>query len=395
MATAGFILWALLALRSIRLARRSPRLTGDHEISVSDSELPHVLAVVPAHNEETGIEMVVRGILSQNWPEEKLSLVVVNDQSTDQTGEILLDLVERPEFALRLRVIQGKSRPQGWAGKTWAVEQGIESSPTQPWIWMVDSDMRLNRSILKIAYSKALDHKADLVSLTAGVDAETFAQKTTALAMIHLLWQFYPLPYVNDRRKKVALAHGAFLLISREMYQRIGTIAAFRHEIIEDIRLAQRVKAMGGQLAVHPAPELTKTHFYGSLRQILDGLRKNAFAGMDFASYKFWFGLIFGIFLCWIPLICLTGGLTGLILGWGNPAICIGIVLMGIYSWVFQAQSLWPIVVYLNLPRRFALSLPIGGTIYMYACWLSYWDYVRGRVVWRGRDFQVSDLSSQ
>lgn len=387
------ILWARLAYRSICLARRSPRLSNISETDCSPDDLPNVVAIVPAHNEQDGIETIVRHILRQDWPVEKLSLIVVNDQSTDITGEILDSLSQSTEFMNRLTIIHGQKRPPGWAGKTWAVHQATISNNGEPWVWMVDSDMRLSSSILKVAYGKAIQSGADLVSLTAGVDATTVAQKATSLAMIHLLWQLYPLPLVNDKKRPEALAHGAFLLIKREIYDKIGGIESLRHEIIEDIRLAQKVKMAGGVLAVHPAPNLTRTDFYGSRQEILNGLRKNAYAGMDYMPHKFWTGLVMGIFMCWVPILSVLVAIMTLAT---QQATLTGaaILIIGLYGWILQAESLWPIVIYLDIPKYYALSLPLGGTLYMYACWLSYWDYVRGRVVWRGRDFQVSELNA-
>lgn len=386
------LLWARLAMRSIRLAKSSPRL-GSADL-FTGNDVPAILAIIPAHNEATGIESIVSAVLAQNWPAEKLRLIVVNDQSTDDTGPILARLALTPDYAGRLQVITGAERPPGWAGKTWAVHQATSAADhAEEWLWMVDSDMRLAPDILRVAYAEAFKTGADLVSLTAGVDATTLAQRTTALAMIHLLWQLYPLPHVNNAKRPEALAHGAFVLIKRAMYNQIGGIESLRHEIIEDIRLAQRVKAAGGTLAVRAAPGLTRTAFYGSLRDILNGLRKNAYAGMDYMPHKFWTGLVFGLIFTWLPPVAfLTGFCMNVFQGTNWPSVALWYV--GLMGWIFQAQSLGPIVVYLGLPRRYAFSLPIGGTIYMWACCLSYLDYQRGRVVWRGRNFEVGQLHS-
>ncbi len=61
-----------------------------------------VTLVVPAYNEESGIEGVVRRLIGLHW-DTPLELLVVNDGSTDQTGAILKGL--EAEFD-NLRVIQ-------------------------------------------------------------------------------------------------------------------------------------------------------------------------------------------------------------------------------------------------------------------------------------------------
>ncbi len=395
--TATFValLWARLAVRSILLAKQSPRLTKTDTMDFAETDLPKVIAIVPAHNEQAGVAETIEGILTQNWPADKLQLIVVDDQSTDQTATVLKEIHDREPSANRLTILTGASRPPGWAGKTWAVHQGVEAvDPSIEWLWMVDSDMKLSPNALAVAYSEACRTSADLVSLTAGVDARSVAQKATSLAMIHLLWQLYPLPHVNNPARPEALAHGAFLLIKREIYDRIGGMESLRQEIIEDIRLAQRVKSSGGVLAVRGAPDLTRTDFYGNLKDILNGLRKNAYAGMDYMPHKFWTGLVFGIIFTWLPLITFLLGIT-LSLTSAVSVATIAMTMIGMIGMIFQAQSLLPIVIYLGIPKYYAFSLSLGGSIYMWACCLSVLDYYRGRVVWRGRNFEIDKLHSK
>ena len=62
---------------------------------VREPELPSVSLVISALNEEKWIAQRVQNALAQNYPPERLSVVVASDGSTDRTAEIVRQLAER------------------------------------------------------------------------------------------------------------------------------------------------------------------------------------------------------------------------------------------------------------------------------------------------------------
>ena len=81
--------------------------------------MPRVSIVVPARNEERDIGAAVGSLLAQDYPD--FEVIVVNDRSTDRTGEILAAM-EDP--GRRLRVVAGSEPPAGWLGKPHALSLG-------------------------------------------------------------------------------------------------------------------------------------------------------------------------------------------------------------------------------------------------------------------------------
>ncbi len=51
-------------------------------------QYPRVTVLVPAHNEELVIERTVEAICCSDYPKDRLEVIVINDSSTDATGEI-------------------------------------------------------------------------------------------------------------------------------------------------------------------------------------------------------------------------------------------------------------------------------------------------------------------
>jgi len=257
--------WTSLAIRLIALSRgKWFRFLKAEEGPMLD--FPTVEAVVPARNEAANVEATIEALRAQEYP--RLSITVVDDQSTDSTAEILDRLSRTPDPRAPLRVVRGVDRPEGWVGKTWAVHQGAAGASSD-WIWFVDADMGLHPKALASTIAEADRSGADFVSLLPGVRCETFWQGAIASSFLQLLGQLYPLDRVNDPARPEAIAAGGFILVRRSTYERAGGHEAVRRAIIEDIQLARRVKESGGKLLVRLAPLVGLDAYVRQLRRDL------------------------------------------------------------------------------------------------------------------------------
>jgi glycosyltransferase involved in cell wall biosynthesis len=342
-----------------------------------------VAVVVPAHNENEHIEETVRSLLAQTYP--RLSITVVDDQSTDDTSDRVRAVIDAIGPSGPLRLVEGQPRPPGWVGKTWALAQGVEGLDAD-WLAFIDADVRLHPTAIAAALAEADAHDADFVSLLGRPECRTFWQGAVATTLVYLLGSLYPLARVNDPKSPVALAHGAFMMVRRSWYDRVGGIGRVRGEIVEDIRFAERVKAAGGRLRARPAPDLSRTHMYGTFGDIVRGLRKNAFAGMNYRLWKYAAGSVMGLALAWLPLAAMVQGLVGVEpRGW--------LVLVGLAGVAGQAVAVAPVIRYLGLPWVFALSVPVGITSYVAIATVSVVDALRGRVIWKDRAFAARETA--
>ncbi|MEI8138730.1 MAG: glycosyltransferase family 2 protein [bacterium] len=80
-------------------------------------QFPAITILVPAHNEELVIERTVKTLLSLRYPQDKLTLMVINDASTDGTAAILDRLHEQNP---RVEVFH-RHKPDGGQGKAAAL----------------------------------------------------------------------------------------------------------------------------------------------------------------------------------------------------------------------------------------------------------------------------------
>ena len=99
----------------IRLAARRRLRTAPVLPTPADAELPSVTVVVPAYEEARFISNKLQDVLAQDYPADRLEIVVVDDGSQDGTAE----LAERA--TRRARVVRHTER----RGKTQALNTGV------------------------------------------------------------------------------------------------------------------------------------------------------------------------------------------------------------------------------------------------------------------------------
>jgi glycosyltransferase involved in cell wall biosynthesis len=78
-----------------------------------------VVAIVPVRDEAASIEQSIGSLGAQDYSSE-LSIILVDDNSTDGTAEIAASLPTN-----NLTIISGAPLPSGWSGKLWSINQGL------------------------------------------------------------------------------------------------------------------------------------------------------------------------------------------------------------------------------------------------------------------------------
>ncbi|WP_010275227.1 glycosyltransferase family 2 protein [Paenibacillus senegalensis] len=69
-------------------SRRHERPVRKWEEKLKEKDLPKVSVLIPAHNEEVVLERTLKAMARLDYPKDKLEIIVINDNSSDLTGEI-------------------------------------------------------------------------------------------------------------------------------------------------------------------------------------------------------------------------------------------------------------------------------------------------------------------
>ncbi len=344
---------------------------------------PKISVIVPARNEERNIRRCVEALLAQTYP--IFEVIVVDDRSTDRTGDILDWLAAQHE---RIKIIQGRDLPEGWAGKPYALTQGAAAA-TGEWLCFVDADTFAKPEALAAVYHGALDTKADLYTIMTAQEMGTFWEKVVLpLIMTALSVGFSPRK-VNDPDTKDAIANGQFIFIKREVYEKTGGHSAIRESIVEDKDLALLVKDSGYRLIVADGRQVASTRMYTSLAEMWEGWTKNIFFGLRGRKSLLVLGA-FGAFLALAAALLLPlWSLAGLIwwsAGGGSEALIV----------LAEAGLLWAYLIFwrvrasrsMGISGWYALTTPLGAGIFAAMMLASTWKVLSGRgVTWKGRRY--------
>jgi glycosyltransferase involved in cell wall biosynthesis len=232
--------------------------------------LVSVSIIVPARNEEANLERVLRSLAGQRGVRE---ILVVDDQSEDRTGEIAEALKSEMPF---LRLLHIDSLPGGWLGKTYALSVAGRQAKGD-WLLFTDADTEHLPGSLEAVLERAEREGADLLSLSPGQQTPTWWEKAVIPLIYVNLARLYRFEEVSDPKSAAAAANGQYLLIRREVYERVGGHQAIRNEILEDVELAKRVKGSGGRLLFLPGAAWVQTRMYRTFGAMWHGWTKNLF----------------------------------------------------------------------------------------------------------------------
>lgn len=361
------------------------------------SDAPMISVCIPARNEERNIRACVEAVLNQTYP--NFEVVVLDDRSTDSTLEILRGLVSvrsatRPAAAQndKLKIINGSDLPSGWAGKPHALYQAANSARGErsEWLCFIDADTFLAPETLSSVYVKAIETKADLLTLMTFQVMVTFWERAVLpLVMTALSVGFSPRK-VNDPKRKDAIANGQFIFIKRSVYDAIGGHESVKDQIVEDKAISEKVKWGGYRLIVADGMQVARTRMYTSLPEMWEGWTKNIYLGLREQVSLMVLGAFGALVTVIAALVLPLWPLLGLFWFFYNGGwMAIGIII--------EAMILWSVLIYvramvahnMNIPRWYALTTPLGAAIFAAMMFTSTWKVISGQgVTWRGRKYK-------
>src|ERR1041384_3572875 len=254
------------------------------------AKAPLISVCVPARNEERNIRACVESILAQDYP--NFEILVLDDRSTDATGEILRGLAAQND---KLKMIFGSDLPEGWAGKPHALFQ-VSAAARGDWLCFVDADTFLSPSTLSSCYTKALETQADMFTIMTFQVMGSFWEKVVMPIVMTALSVGFSPRKVNNPKSQDASANGQFILIKRSVYDAIGGHESVRDQIVEDKAISEQVKWNGYRLIVANGYSIVKTRMYTSLPEMWEGWTKNIYLGLSEQPSLMLLG-VFGAFL--------------------------------------------------------------------------------------------------
>jgi chlorobactene glucosyltransferase len=277
-------------------------------------------------------------------------------------------------------LIRGAPLPDGWYGKPWACEQGYRAA-RGALLLFTDADTRHEPELLGRAVAALA--KGDLVTVSPHQACVTFWERLVMPQIWLLLGlRYHPRRVNRARRARDVIANGQFILTTRESYEAVGTHAAVRHEVAEDLALAQAYLRRGRRVHFAFAHGLMETRMYRSLAELIEGWSKNVYLGgrqsfpdepalRALAPY-----LVISALLFWlVPPLVLAARAMRADFGLGAAAQLA----------TAASTLLWMLISYgMSIPFWYGVLYPLGAAMALYIVARSTWRGSR-RVEWRGR----------
>jgi cellulose synthase/poly-beta-1,6-N-acetylglucosamine synthase-like glycosyltransferase len=124
--------------------------------------LPRVSVVVAARNEEAALGFLLTELVEQDYPGDRLEVVVADDRSSDGTAALVEEFARRHPH--RVRLVRIEATPEGWTGKKWALEQAVRSARGEV-VLMTDADCLPGRRwVVRMAAPFTADPELGLVA---------------------------------------------------------------------------------------------------------------------------------------------------------------------------------------------------------------------------------------
>jgi cellulose synthase/poly-beta-1,6-N-acetylglucosamine synthase-like glycosyltransferase len=338
------------------------------------NDLPRISLIAAAKDEERNIERAVRSLMQIDYP--NLQITLVNDRSRDRTGEILARLGQ--EFP-QLNVVTITELPSGWLGKNHALQLGAEHSDGE-WLLFTDADIFFESTALRRAIHYALTNQIDHLAATPDVQMNSWLLHAFVVTFSIYFTLFVKPWRVRDPRYPQHVGIGAFNLIRAQVYRDIGRHEPIRMRPDDDMKLGKLVKKTGHRQDVVHGTGLIEVEWYSSLREIIVGLEKNAFAGVD---YRIGLTVVSSIY-------SLTFNVWPYLAVWIVP---------GPARWLYLAAVMLQLIVAarfalsMKLPISTALGFPLTVSIFTFIQWrsmiLTFW---RNGIRWRDTHYSLAEL---
>ena len=324
---------------------------------------PAVVALVPARDEAEVIEESLGSLLDQDYPG-PFHIVVIDDQSSDRTRAAASGTIAARDAQARATVITGGPRPQGWSGKLWALQQGLDQVESARldgrFFWLSDADIAHAPTTLKRLVEKAEQERRDLVSLMARLSCQGFWERLLIPPFVYFFQKLYPFAALNDPARPTAGAAGGCLLVRRSALARSGGLDAMRGALIDDCSLGRAIKRIrqGDSQGIWVGladGESRSLRGYRTLAPIWDMVARSAYSQLR-RSPALLLGAVLGMALTYLaaPVIVLSAP-------WHRDLAAAALALA---AWAVMSVTTLPILRHFGLAAWRAPLLPLAALLY-------------------------------
>jgi len=341
--------WLMRAVRLLTNYNRRLQLEPVLSAPTAYQNLPKISILVPARNEEKMIAKCLDSLIDQNYP--NYQIVVSNDRSTDNTQSIIEKYVE--QYPNKVKLVNVPSLPENWAGKNHALHYAVQNIETD-WFLFTDADTCHKPGCLMSAFNYATKNGLDMLTLSPQFINVTLFEKMVQPVAGAVLGLWFPWRKINDPNSTEYFANGQFIFIRKKTYDAVGGHKAVQNQLLEDMAIAQKVKARGFKSGIAAGQKIFGVRMYDSVHRFWNGwiriyteiVHRNVLSLLLMCLTAFLFSILPFIIFAYVAALLILGVVVDPTLLWTAVITC-G-VLLAINAKVYHLCASNPLYVILH-----------------------------------------------
>lgn len=341
---------------------------------LADSRCPAVSVLFAGRDEAEKLPGAIETMLGLDYP--NYEVIAVDDRSEDATGAILEAAARKNA---RLKPVRVDSLPGGWLGKPHALQQAYEHSRGE-WLVFTDADVHFEPDVLRRVVALAEQKGWEHMTLLAAPKLFTFGEKIV-MTFFGVGFLMATRPWkATDPLSRGYSGVGAFQMIRRSAYEKMGTHKRLAMEVVDDMKLGKLAKEAGVRSGIAKAGKAVSVHWHAGLGNTIRGTTKNFFAAM---GYRLWLAslqILALLMMCVFPVAALAFAH-----GW---ALAFAMTAVGLALFVAGG-----VAIEIGESPLYALTYPAGALIFAWmltrSTIVTLWQ---GGIVWRGTFYPLEEL---
>ena len=333
---------------------------------VSDEELPSISIVVAARNEESNIEACIKSLDELSYPEGKIEIVIVDDNSTDRTSEIITEFISgKSKFSL----YKTSEQIGSLNGKANAIAHAIRES-TGEIILTTDADCTVSPTWAKTIASY---YQKD-VGLVCGYTTQTEFSAFSGMQAVDFIYLLGVAAGTMNFDKPLSCI-GNNMSYRRTVYDEIGGYESLPFSVTEDSKLMLTIHDLKKYRVIYPldAGALVVSKPCSNFKTLYRQKKRWGVGGIDSAMHGF---LVMGIGMLSHIAILLT------------PFFFSNVALyLVLFKLLIDYFFLQPLYKRLNLKLRMKSFIAFEIYFIVYVILLPIILIFNRNVIWKGRKF--------
>jgi chlorobactene glucosyltransferase len=345
---------------------------------------PLVSILIPARNEEKNIARCLKTLLNQSY--KNTEIIVLDDNSTDRTGEIVKELAKKDS---RIKLISGKPLPQGWLGKNFACFQ-LSQHARGDYMIFTDADTYHFPSSVKSSLSALIINRLDAMCPFPRQIMGTLSEKMAIPFINFAILLFMPLALIRKSKNPLfSTGVGQYFIFKREAYFGMGGHTAVKGKILEDVHISKKTKEAGFNYMIFDGSSALTCRMYKNFREVWKGYTRIMFSAFDYSLTTMLLVMVLVTIFLLMPFVFLPLGVF--IYSWPPEIMTLIILQVSIISIIRIAISLRfkenPLNVFIHPPAMIFIVLVSINSFFHHR-------FGEG-VSWKGRTYQGQSRSDE